>query len=143
MTDMTTTQAHNRYALSMPAHNGEAVTQAHTDYCEANGHADLDGAALHCHRCGTGTTTIADTAGPYGRGTYVHACYNPTFCTHAGGIGDGCGGATTFTPDTLTPAPCPECSATALCEHYAPAETWPLESLTHDDRRVQRQNKRN
>ena len=58
MTDMTTTQAHNRYALSMPAHNGEAVTQAHTDYCEANSHADLNGTALHCHRCGTGTTNL-------------------------------------------------------------------------------------
>jgi len=58
MTDMTTNRAHIRYALSMPAHNGEAVTQAHTDYCEANGHADLDGAALHCHRCGTGTTNL-------------------------------------------------------------------------------------
>ena len=40
----------------------------------------------------------------------------------------------------FTPAPCPTCQATSPCAHYAPAETWPLESLTPEDRRVQRQN---
>jgi len=43
----------------------------------------------------------------------------------------------------FTPAPCPDCGLTSLCEHYAPVETWPLESLTHEDQRVQRQNESN
>ena len=45
--------------------------------------------------------TITSTAGPYGRGTYVHTCTNPTWCVEAGGIGDGCGGLTVFTPPTV------------------------------------------
>jgi len=52
-------------------------------------------------------TTITSDAGPRGRGTYVHTCYSPMWCAHAGGIGDGCGGATTFTPPAPTPTPTP------------------------------------
>jgi len=66
-------------------------------------------------------TTITSDAGPHGRGTYVHTCYSPMWCAHAGGIGDGCGGATTFTP-TATPATTPATTPTDLlvlaCEHY-------------------------
>ena len=48
---------------------------------------------------------ITTTTGPRGRGTYVHNCHNTTFCAHAGGIGDGCGGTTEFTPAPGNTAP--------------------------------------
>jgi len=48
-------------------------------------------------------TTITSDAGPRGRGTYVHMCHAPIWCAHAGGIGDGCGGPTTFTPTPTEP----------------------------------------
>ena len=36
--------------LDMAAFKGEVVTQAHSDYCEANSHAGING--VWCHRCG-------------------------------------------------------------------------------------------
>lgn len=41
---------------------------------------------------------VMTTSGPRGRGTYVHACRDTTFCAEAGGIGNSCGGRTDFTP---------------------------------------------
>ena len=42
--------------------------------------------------------TISHATGPYGHGTYAHACHDTTFCADAGGIGDGCGGVNVVTP---------------------------------------------
>jgi len=42
-------------------------------------------------------TKVIDTSGPYGAGTYVHQCADTTWCAHAGGAGNGCGGVTEYT----------------------------------------------
>lgn len=52
------------YALSTPAISGGAVTQGHTDYCGANGHATYTVAGVDqgmCPRCGEVTATKSYT----------------------------------------------------------------------------------